>query len=130
MWPLFPTPVALVHGSWTAFVSKHALLTSHQIDCDTHLCLFVGLACPGYLEEEAVRTYTHLISDIDKGLVWKDTPAPKIGKQVRLVEAGHCWLNGMFACLHIDQGQLAASSSCCAPKIGKQGRAAGQPALH
>lgn len=35
----------------------------------------------GYLEEEAVRTYTHLIQDIDNGVVWKDTDAPKIGVQ-------------------------------------------------
>lgn len=33
----------------------------------------------GYLEEEAVKTYTHALSDIDKGLVWKDRPAPAIG---------------------------------------------------
>jgi len=50
-------------------------------------------ACSGYLEEEAVRTYTHLINDIDQGLVWKDMPAPKIAKEVRPTGAGHCWLN-------------------------------------
>ncbi|KAF5830068.1 alternative oxidase 2, partial [Dunaliella salina] len=35
----------------------------------------------GYLEEEAVRTYTHLISDIDNNKVWKNKPAPKIAKE-------------------------------------------------
>jgi len=34
----------------------------------------------GALEEEAVRTYTHCISDVEKGLVpeWVDVPAPAI----------------------------------------------------
>ncbi|GAX79522.1 hypothetical protein CEUSTIGMA_g6963.t1 [Chlamydomonas eustigma] len=33
----------------------------------------------GYLEEEAVRTYTHMLNDIEKGYVWKDRLAPAIG---------------------------------------------------
>jgi hypothetical protein len=32
----------------------------------------------GYLEEEAVKTYTHCIECIDKGEVWHETPAPLI----------------------------------------------------
>ncbi len=37
----------------------------------------------GYLEEEAVRTYTHLLHDLDAGKLpeWKDTPAPDIARQ-------------------------------------------------
>eukprot|EP00743_Colponemidia_sp_Colp-15_P003014 GILK01003259.1.p2 GENE.GILK01003259.1~~GILK01003259.1.p2 ORF type:complete len:328 (+),score=37.35 GILK01003259.1:2074-3057(+) len=37
----------------------------------------------GYLEEEAVNTYTHILADIDSGgelAVWKTTPAPPIAK--------------------------------------------------
>eukprot|EP00823_Brevimastigomonas_motovehiculus_P004032 TRINITY_DN2583_c0_g1_i1.p1 TRINITY_DN2583_c0_g1~~TRINITY_DN2583_c0_g1_i1.p1 ORF type:complete len:288 (-),score=54.96 TRINITY_DN2583_c0_g1_i1:475-1338(-) len=32
----------------------------------------------GYLEEEAVRTYTKCIDHIEKGHFWKDTPAPYV----------------------------------------------------
>ena len=34
----------------------------------------------GYLEEEAVRTYTHAIHDLDQGHIpeWSALPAPKI----------------------------------------------------
>jgi hypothetical protein len=37
----------------------------------------------GYLEEEAVRTYTHLLHDLDAGKLpeWKDAPAPDIARQ-------------------------------------------------
>ena len=37
-------------------------------------------AAVGYLEEEAVKTYTHLIEDLDAGRIpeWKDEPAPSI----------------------------------------------------
>lgn len=36
-------------------------------------------AIVGYLEEEAVKTYTHLIEDIDAGHVWKGQRAPEAG---------------------------------------------------
>lgn len=32
----------------------------------------------GYLEEEAVKTYTHALEDVDAGRVWKDQPAPEV----------------------------------------------------
>eukprot|EP00798_Chlamydomonas_sp_ICE-L_P000086 gene86-3691_t len=35
-------------------------------------------ALVGYLEEEAVKTYTHLLAEIDAGLLWTDKPAPTI----------------------------------------------------
>mmetsp|Transcript_12609 Transcript_12609/g.22325 ORF Transcript_12609/g.22325 Transcript_12609/m.22325 type:complete len:161 (-) Transcript_12609:821-1303(-) len=35
----------------------------------------------GYLEEEAVRTYTHALRDIDEGKLWVGTPAPSIAQQ-------------------------------------------------
>lgn len=36
----------------------------------------------GYLEEEAVRTYTHILHDIDSGALeaWRIKPAPEIAK--------------------------------------------------
>ena len=39
----------------------------------------------GYLEEEAVKTYTHLIHDLDKGRVpeWTDAPRAAAGHLVR-----------------------------------------------
>lgn len=37
----------------------------------------------GYLEEEAVKTYTHAIRDLDNGHlpVWKSMPAPSIAQR-------------------------------------------------
>ena len=35
----------------------------------------------GYLEEEAVRTYTHALADIDAGKLWANKAAPDIAKQ-------------------------------------------------
>lgn len=34
----------------------------------------------GYLEEEAVRTYTHALADITAGKVWKGVAAPPIAR--------------------------------------------------
>ena len=36
-------------------------------------------SCVGYLEEEAVKTYSHALRCIDAGRLWVDTPAPPIG---------------------------------------------------
>ncbi|KAG2499349.1 hypothetical protein HYH03_002924 [Edaphochlamys debaryana] len=35
----------------------------------------------GFLEEEAVKTYTHALEEIDAGRLWKDRPAPPIAVQ-------------------------------------------------
>jgi hypothetical protein len=37
----------------------------------------------GYLEEEAVKTYAHLLHDLDAGKLpqWTNLPAPDIAKQ-------------------------------------------------
>ncbi|KAG2432620.1 hypothetical protein HXX76_008960 [Chlamydomonas incerta] len=35
----------------------------------------------GFLEEEAVKTYTHALEEIDAGRLWKDTPAPPVAVQ-------------------------------------------------
>ncbi|PNW78476.1 hypothetical protein CHLRE_09g395950v5 [Chlamydomonas reinhardtii] len=35
----------------------------------------------GFLEEEAVKTYTHALVEIDAGRLWKDTPAPPVAVQ-------------------------------------------------
>lgn len=73
----------------------------------------------GYLEEEAVRTYTHCISDIEHGLVpeWENVPAPKIAidywrlpesaklldviRAIRADEATHRFVNHSLA--NLDQ---------------------------
>lgn len=73
----------------------------------------------GYLEEEAVRTYTHCIHDIEAGLVpeWAAQPAPQIAidywrmapdatlldviKAVRADEATHRFVNHSLA--NLDQ---------------------------
>ena len=69
----------------------------------------------GYLEEEAVKTYTHALNDIEKGNLWKDTNAPEIavnywrlGKNatmkdtilaIRADEASHSHVNHTFSLL-------------------------------
>lgn len=35
----------------------------------------------GFLEEEAVKTYTRALEEIDAGRLWKDRPAPPIAMQ-------------------------------------------------
>ncbi|KAI9639822.1 alternative oxidase 1 [Dioszegia hungarica] len=75
----------------------------------------------GALEEEATRTYTHCISDLEKGLIpeWVDVPAPKIAidywrmgpestlldviKAVRADEATHRFVNHSLA--NLDQAR-------------------------
>jgi len=75
----------------------------------------------GYLEEEAVRTYTHLLHDLDAGKLpeWKDTPAPEIARHywkmgddakwrdvvalIRADEAHHREVNHTFANLQLEQ---------------------------
>eukprot|EP00005_Dracoamoeba_jomungandri_P004381 CAMPEP_0174257914 /NCGR_PEP_ID=MMETSP0439-20130205/7012_1 /TAXON_ID=0 /ORGANISM="Stereomyxa ramosa, Strain Chinc5" /LENGTH=181 /DNA_ID=CAMNT_0015341219 /DNA_START=777 /DNA_END=1322 /DNA_ORIENTATION=- len=67
----------------------------------------------GYLEEEAVKTYTSCLKQIDAGLLWKGTPAPEIAKKywkldenatmreviavIRADEAHHREVNHSFA---------------------------------
>lgn len=67
----------------------------------------------GYLEEEAVKTYTYALKDIDAGKVWKDALAPEIAIEywklpkeatmrdlilaVRADEACHSYVNHTFA---------------------------------
>lgn len=73
----------------------------------------------GYLEEEAVKTYTHLLQEIDEGKVWVDTPAPPIAINywkmapdanmrdlvlaVRADEACHAHVNHTFSDLQQDE---------------------------
>ncbi|KAI8463583.1 MAG: mitochondrial alternative oxidase [Monoraphidium minutum] len=70
-------------------------------------------ALVGYLEEEAVKTYTHALKDIDAGKLWPGTPAPAIAASywrlppgasmrdvilaVRADEAGHSSVNHTFS---------------------------------
>jgi Alternative oxidase len=75
----------------------------------------------GYLEEEAVRTYTHLIKDIDEGKLpeWAEHPVPEIAINywhlnsnatirdlvlvVRADEACHSHVNHTFAGMKSDE---------------------------
>ncbi|XP_046847117.1 alternative oxidase, mitochondrial-like isoform X1 [Xenia sp. Carnegie-2017] len=75
----------------------------------------------GYLEEEAVRTYTHCIEMMDSGAldVWNTKPAPLIAKKywrlkdnstmrdvilaIRADEAHHRKVNHTFASMHLDE---------------------------
>lgn len=75
----------------------------------------------GYLEEEATKTYTRALQDLDKGAIpeWKTLPAPQISKNywkldddatmrdillnVRADEACHGYVNHTFATLKADQ---------------------------
>jgi hypothetical protein len=74
-----------------------------------------------YLEEEAVKTYTHAIADVDSGKLpsWSNKPAPEIAVSywrlgegatmrdlllaVRADEACHKHVNAVFAELKTDQ---------------------------
>lgn len=67
----------------------------------------------GYLEEEAVKTYTHALKEIDAGRLWPGRAAPQLGIEywklaedatmrdlvlaVRADEAAHCHVNHTFA---------------------------------
>lgn len=75
----------------------------------------------GYLEEEAVKTYTHCLETIDKGAlsVWNTKPGPVIARKywrlkddctmrdvilaIRADEAHHRKVNHTFASMHLDQ---------------------------
>mmetsp|Transcript_8803 Transcript_8803/g.32452 ORF Transcript_8803/g.32452 Transcript_8803/m.32452 type:complete len:381 (-) Transcript_8803:1879-3021(-) len=75
----------------------------------------------GYLEEEAVRTYTHILHDIDSGALeaWRLKPAPEIAKNywqladdstmrdvilaIRADEACHSHVNHTFASMRPDE---------------------------
>jgi Alternative oxidase len=72
----------------------------------------------GYIEEEAVSTYTSMVADVDAGRVFADVPAPNIAKRywrlrddatfrdvllnVRADEAHHREVNHVFASLDKD----------------------------
>ncbi|MEW5303378.1 MAG: hypothetical protein WDW36_006078 [Sanguina aurantia] len=73
----------------------------------------------GYLEEEAVKTYTHALHEIDAGRLWKDRPAPAMAIEywkleedatmrdmvlaVRADEAAHSYVNHTFAKIKPDE---------------------------
>lgn len=73
----------------------------------------------GYLEEEAVKTYTHALKEIDAGRLWSDRAAPAIGVEywklaekatmrdlvlaVRADEAAHSHVNHTFAAMPVNQ---------------------------
>lgn len=73
----------------------------------------------GYLEEEAVKTYTHALREIDAGRLWPGRPAPEMGIEywklaqnatmrdlvlaVRADEAAHSHVNHTFASMPANQ---------------------------
>ncbi|GIL56591.1 hypothetical protein Vafri_11931 [Volvox africanus] len=82
----------------------------------------------GFLEEEAVKTYTHALAEIDEGRLWKDEPAPQIAVQywglskdatmrdlilaVRADEACHAHVNHTFSKMASNQtNPFAAGAS-------------------
>jgi len=87
-------------------------------------------AAVGYLEEEAVKTYTHLIEDIENNRVpeWADKPAPEIARMywrlgenasfrdmflaIRADEACHSYVNHTFSEMdqHNDKNPFAVGS--------------------
>lgn len=72
----------------------------------------------GFLEEQAVSTYTRALADIDAGLLWPNTPAPAVAREywkladdatmrdvilaIRADEACHSHVNHTFAQLGED----------------------------
>lgn len=89
----------------------------------------------GYLEEEAVRTYTHALSDIDSGKSaishWATTPAPDIAVKywrlepgstlrdvvlnVRADEAAHSYVNHKLSGIDKNAENPFATGSCHVP---------------
>lgn len=87
----------------------------------------------GYLEEEAVKTYTHLLSDLDAGKVpeWTGAPAPEIAIKywrleadatirdlvlaVRADEACHSHVNHTFAGMKHDESNPFSTGSHTVP---------------
>ena len=45
-----------------------------------NLVLYLSVRFVGYLEEEAVKTYTHIVGEIDAGRLpmWQKLPAPEL----------------------------------------------------
>lgn len=85
----------------------------------------------GYLEEEAVKTYTHALQEIEAGRLWPDQPAPEIARQywalpdnatmkdvilaVRADEAKHSEVNHTFGDLKADDPNPYARESHTIP---------------
>ncbi|GIM04047.1 hypothetical protein Vretimale_8683 [Volvox reticuliferus] len=85
----------------------------------------------GFLEEEAVKTYTHALAEIDAGRLWKDAPAPQIAVQywglpkdatmrdlvlaVRADEACHAHVNHTFSKMAPNQTNPFASGASQLP---------------
>ena len=71
----------------------------------------------GYLEEEAVRTYTHLLHDIDSGNLeeWRTAPAPQIAKDYwKLGEASK--MRDVIAAVRADEGEYLGA--CLSGRAG------------
>ena len=112
-------PSGLKHESFTDPVK----FTKEMLPLFTHCFPFQGRsafchAAVGYLEEEAVKTYTHALAEIDAGRLWPDTPVPPVAREywrladdatmrdvvlaIRADEACHSHVNHTFSELEPD----------------------------
>eukprot|EP00951_Prasinocladus_malaysianus_P041151 scaffold481942_cov45-Prasinocladus_malaysianus.AAC.1 len=86
------------------------MLTVHQgVMFNAYLLLYILFpktchAAVGYLEEEAVKTYTHLIQDLDAGRIpeWQDKPCPEIAKKYWRLEDGAS-MRDLFLAIRADE---------------------------
>eukprot|EP00834_Sanchytrium_tribonematis_P004432 NODE_218_length_12464_cov_0.653781.p7 type:complete len:278 gc:universal NODE_218_length_12464_cov_0.653781:2925-2092(-) len=88
-------------------------------------------AMVGYLEEEAVKTYTHALKDIEEGNLWKDRAAPEIAIHywrlekdatmkdviyaIRADEATHSHVNHSFSVMKPDEKNPFSKNSHMIP---------------
>lgn len=107
----------------TGFLFRTAVLLAQGLIFNLYFVLYLlwPKMCHsfvGYVEEEAVRTFTHLCHDIEAGKLWKDRMAPEVGQvywrlpkgtmhelflHVRADEACHSFVNHTLAKLKEDE---------------------------
>ena len=61
----------------------------------------------GYLEEEAVLTYTRTIADLEAGLLpkWEKMPAPQIAKDYFKLPPGHDYVRDLLMVVRADEAK-------------------------
>ena len=59
----------------------------------------------GYLEEEAVKTYTHILTEIDEGRLpmWKMLPAPEIAVTYWQLPQGQAMMRDVILAIRADE---------------------------
>lgn len=134
--PIFRTSVTLTQGLiWNAFFFTYLV--------NPKICHRLV----GYIEEEAVHTYTTLLNDIDSGKLpmFERLPAPAIAKEywklsddalfrdlilaVRADEANHRIVNHTFADLHANFKENEINPFIVAEQVAKRGGFVEQPAI-